>query len=455
MNLSIRLFGKVLALVLVIIFFTFIYFINSLYNTVKEEQVTKTMKYKMIMKSDELRKSSNYLTRFARNYVVTSDEQYKKDYYKVLNIRNGKDFKPKGYNSIYWNLAEPYRSKIHPNSKIKSVLIDEIKALPYTKKQLDLLKKSLSKSQELVNLEIEAFKMMELNKKDLAKNILFSNDYKIAKHNIMQPLNELLELTYSDFKIYNERTQEKINNLFKIIFILVISGISIFFIALFSLRKKVLIPIEYLMGVINKIKHDEKDFKKVIYCNDEIGVFTEQLFEMKEQRDKDFEKLKQLSITDSLTGIKNRRSFFEASEKFFKLAKRKEYPLSIIMLDIDFFKKVNDTYGHIIGDEVLKFLVKVVTKELRDSDIFARYGGEEFIILLPDTDIEGAYKTANKLRKIIEDSPYEGDVKVCITISLGIAQLKNEKLLNELIKKADEALYKAKDSGRNIAIKAT
>jgi len=455
MNLSIRVFGKVLALILVIIFFSFIYFINSLYNTVKEEQITKTMKYKMIMKSDELRRSSNYLTRFARNYVVTSDIQYKKDYYKVLNIRDGKDFKPEGYNRVYWNLAREYRNKIHPDSNIKSALIDEIKKLPYTKKQLTLLKDSLNKSQELVKLEIKAFKMMEFHNQNLAKDILFSDEYKMAKHNIMIPLNELLELTYTDFKTYQEKTQDKINNLFKIIFILVISGISIFFIALFSLRKKVLIPIEYLMGVINKIKHDKNDFEKIIYCNDEIGVFTEQLFEMKEQRDKDFEKLKQLSITDSLTGIKNRRSFFESSDKFFKLARRKELALSIIMLDIDFFKKVNDNYGHLVGDEILKFLVKTVNKELRDSDIFARYGGEEFIILLPYTDIDGAYKTANKLREIVEKTPYAGDENIFTTISLGIAQLSNEKTLNELIKKADEALYKAKDSGRNIAIKAS
>jgi diguanylate cyclase (GGDEF)-like protein len=247
---------------------------------------------------------------------------------------------------------------------------------------------------------------------------------------------------------------KKINNLFKIIFILVISGISIFFIALFLLRKKVLIPIEYLMDIINKIKTDNKDYEKIIFCNDEIGAFTEQLFEMKEQRDRDFEKLKELSITDPLTGIKNRRSFFEISEKFFKLAKRKELALSIIMLDIDFFKKVNDTYGHIIGDEILKFLVQIVDKELRDSDIFARYGGEEFIIMLPDTTLDGAFKTANKLRKIIEDTPYEGDVEVPITISLGVAQLKNEKIFNDLIIRADDALYKAKDSGRNIAIKS-
>ena len=270
----------------------------------------------------------------------------------------------------------------------------------------------------------------------------------------MLPISELINSTYKNYKIDEDKTNKKINNLFRIIFILVISGISIFFIALFLLRKKILIPVEYLMDLINKLRNNDNNYKKIIYCNDEIGMLTEQLFNMKEQIDYNFEKLKELSTTDPLTGIKNRRSFFESSEKFFKLARRKGLALSIIMLDIDFFKKVNDTYGHIVGDEILKFISKIIEKELRDSDIFARYGGEEFIILLPDTDIEGAFKTANKLRKIVEDTPYEGDVEVSITISLGVAQLENEKIFNDLIKKADKALYKAKDSGRNIVIKA-
>jgi diguanylate cyclase (GGDEF)-like protein len=203
------------------------------------------------------------------------------------------------------------------------------------------------------------------------------------------------------------------------------------------------------MDVIDKIKHGRTDFKKIIFCKDEIGTFTEHLFDIKEQRDKDFENLRQLSITDPLTNTKNRRAFFEISEKFFKLARRKELDLCIILIDIDHFKKVNDTYGHIIGDEILKFLVKQLDKELRDSDILARYGGEEFIVLLPDTDLDGGVKTAEKIRKAIEEETYKGDVEVAITISLGVAQLQNEKIINDLIRKSDEALYKAKNNGRN------
>ena len=170
---------------------------------------------------------------------------------------------------------------------------------------------------------------------------------------------------------------------------------------------------------------------------------------MKAQRDQDFEDLRKLATTDPLTKAKNRRAFFDLSEKFFKLAKRKDLPLSVMILDIDFFKKVNDTYGHLVGDEILKFLVKQVDMILRDSDILARYGGEEFIILLPDTDINGALKTAQKIRKTIEMTPYKGEVEVPFKVSLGVAQLGKQKILKDLIKNADDALYRAKEYGRN------
>ena len=449
MNLSIRLFGKVLSLTLVIIFITFIYFINSLYEKIEEERVFKANSYKMITKAEELRRSSNYLTRFARNYVVTGDIEYKDNYFKVLNIRNAKDFRPKNYNRVYWNILEPIRSQKHPATKKKYALLDEMKKLPYTSYQLEKLSESLKNSDKLVNLELRAFNAIKDNNQKLAIKLLHSDEYKIAKNLIMLPIDDFFISIYKEFKLHKSKLNDEIDSIFSLIFILVISGISVFFISLFVLRKKVLIPIEYLSSIIEKFNHGDKNFKKIIHCDDEIGLFTKQFFEMKDQLDVDFDKLRKLSITDPLTGIKNRRAFFEVSENFFKLANRKDLPLSLLILDIDLFKKVNDTYGHIIGDEILKFLVKQTNHTLRDSDIFARYGGEEFIILLPDTNLNGAIQVAEKIRKTIENTPYQGDVEVSITVSLGVAQLENEKILNKLIKRADEALYRAKEYGRN------
>ncbi len=449
MRLSIRIFGKVLSLILIVIFFTFIYFINELYNKIEEERTLKSTSYRMITKANELKDSSTYLTKFARQYAVTADPKYRDYYYKILDIRNGKVKRPQNYGNVYWDLREPLRSNMHPQTLAKSSLYDKMESLPYSEYQLEKLHTSHKNSDELVNLEIEAFNAVKNNNQKLAISLVYSPRYEKAKEKIMLPLDEFLKSLVSAHESKKHKLDSDINTLFSLIFILVVSGISVFFISLFILRKKVLVPIEYLSDTITRFKNGEEDFEKTIYCNDEIGLFTEQFFDMKEQRDRDYEAIHKLALTDSLTEVKNRRAFFDSSEKFFKLARRKELALSVILIDIDFFKKVNDTYGHIIGDEILKFLVKQTQKVLRDSDILARYGGEEFIVLLPDTDLEGAIKAAQKIRSTIEETPYQGDVEVSITISCGVAQLHHEKLLKDLIQKSDEALYRAKEFGRN------
>ena len=173
----------------------------------------------------------------------------------------------------------------------------------------------------------------------------------------------------------------------------------------------------------------------------------------KELRDAN-KKLLEISILDYLTNIPNRRYLFETGSKYFHLAKREENSLSIICIDIDHFKKINDTYGHDIGDEILKLVAKTMGRFVRKSDIIARTGGEEFTILLNNEDASNAYIVAEKIRTTIEDLNYKNDNQVVkITISLGISQLKNDDInLNSIIKRADTALYQAKEQNRNKTI---
>ena len=173
----------------------------------------------------------------------------------------------------------------------------------------------------------------------------------------------------------------------------------------------------------------------------------------KELRDAN-KKLLEISILDYLTNIPNRRYLFETGSKYFHLAKREENSLSIICIDIDHFKKINDTYGHDIGDEILKLVAKTMGRFVRKSDIIARTGGEEFTILLNNVDESNAYIVAEKIRTTIEDLNYKNDNQVIkITISLGISQLKNDDInLNSIIKRADTALYQAKEQNRNKTI---
>lgn len=163
------------------------------------------------------------------------------------------------------------------------------------------------------------------------------------------------------------------------------------------------------------------------------------------------EELRLISITDSLTGAYNRRFFLESAEKMVSFAKRHQHPLSILMLDVDHFKKINDIHGHLVGDKVLQTLTGIWKSLLRDEDIFARFGGEEFVIALPNADITAATVVAERLRKRLLDQPVELDgMSLHVTVSAGVSQYQvGEESIHETIKRADEALYAAKNNGRN------
>ena len=159
-------------------------------------------------------------------------------------------------------------------------------------------------------------------------------------------------------------------------------------------------------------------------------------------------KLEEMAHIDALTGAYNRRYFYEISKKLVSFTKREKTPLSLVMFDIDLFKNINDSYGHDIGDQVLKVFVTKIKNNIRESDVFVRYGGEEFILLLPNTDLEHAMDITEKLRKTIEDCNVFNDVR--FTVSAGVSSFVSYTgNLEYLIKRADEALYKAKNMGRN------
>lgn len=158
-----------------------------------------------------------------------------------------------------------------------------------------------------------------------------------------------------------------------------------------------------------------------------------------------------LAHTDVLTDINNRRSFIEKVEYINSQAKRFDQPYSIIMLDVDRFKDVNDTYGHEMGDAALTLIGKIMKDTIRTVDIAGRIGGEEFAICLPDTKSEFAAVLAERLRKIVSDTPVTAYGKtVSMTISLGVSTYRDkEDTLGQVLRRADVALYKAKESGRN------
>lgn len=157
--------------------------------------------------------------------------------------------------------------------------------------------------------------------------------------------------------------------------------------------------------------------------------------------------IERIATIDSLTGIYNRHKFEELFALEAERSRRFSLPLSIIMIDIDHFKSVNDTYGHNVGDEVLQYLAEVVQKNIRKIDIFARWGGEEFLVLSPGTNLEDIQKLAEKLRLAVENAAFATIGK--ITISLGVSTFNKEDTFSELFKRVDKGLYCAKEQGRN------
>ncbi len=164
-----------------------------------------------------------------------------------------------------------------------------------------------------------------------------------------------------------------------------------------------------------------------------------------------YKRMKELATTDGLTGIFNRLYFQERLSKELKIAHEHDYPLSLVIFDIDHFKRVNDTYSHLIGDRVLKLVTSVVKNSIRRSDMIARYGGEEFIILFPNMDIKRAQETCEILREKIQATHLVNrEVNLSVTVSFGIANFPHNAYSEEnLVKAADRALYEAKEGGRN------
>ena len=167
-----------------------------------------------------------------------------------------------------------------------------------------------------------------------------------------------------------------------------------------------------------------------------------------------YEQANKLAVTDGLTGISNRQSVEKSLQIEFERSKRYNSPLSLILLDVDHFKDVNDTYGHQKGDEILIAFASLLKKACRANDIAARYGGEEFVMVLPQSNAQGAFKIAERVREEMMKISFTGnESNFAVTVSCGVAEFnKDYESINKLIAAADQALYKAKNGGRNKTI---
>ena len=275
---------------------------------------------------------------------------------------------------------------------------------------------------------------------DYAENILYIDT---LGRNINKSV--LSDVQYDFFKKMEEFKTLK-NTKFEVVRILLGKETSYEF---SDLKSKIIIPLMFdkkLIGGICFYTRQNMDYASFRYFDIMISELLA-IFKMKYQyTEKEF-----MSVLDGLTGLYNRRQFEIGLEQEYNRTKRHPSDFSLAILDIDFFKKVNDTYGHQYGDYVLKTVASLMKQAFRKTDLLYRYGGEELIMIMPETNIEGAIIPVQRLRRMIEeyDFDYNG-VKAKVTASIGLTMNYQEfDSPADILKSADEALYKAKESGRN------
>ncbi len=201
--------------------------------------------------------------------------------------------------------------------------------------------------------------------------------------------------------------------------------------------------------------YNELELNARIYASLRTKALQDELKLKNKQLEDLLDKVNYMAITDALTGLYNRRRFHDVLTSEYERAKRYGTPFSLVMLDIDYFKKINDNFGHDVGDAVLKEVSDILLKSIRDIDTAARYGGEEFMVILPNTDKAHATIVAERMRQAIENHDFAG-LDRTMSVSIGISGMPDAKVEHEdrLIRCADFAMYRAKQLGRNRTVTA-
>lgn len=254
--------------------------------------------------------------------------------------------------------------------------------------------------------------------------------------------------------VHRDRIQKTIRYHNKLTFIFLFSiGLFFAFLALYLWRFLVR-PLSLLLNGIRDFTRGKTDVRIPPVGKDELGELQEAFNEMAHELNIERKRLRSESQSDSLTGLFNMRYFRLQLVEEFSRSQRYGHPLSLLMLDVDFFKAYNDRNGHPAGDIVLKEVSRILIRNVRGTDIVARYGGEEFVVLLPETPQESACGVAEKIRKSIEEHHFpfrETQAEKKVTASIGIGCYPDGKVTSDqdLIESADQALYAAKKGGRN------
>lgn len=286
---------------------------------------------------------------------------------------------------------------------------------------------------------------------DASRATLFQLDQRV--HQIMFTLEQMYETFYAEIGAQRAQINESEKEFLLIISATVGLGLLIAMVGAAWLARSVLLPLREFEKGVAHFSNENLSYRLTLNNQDEIGRLALEFNAMAERLLAHRHKLEELSVRDGLTGLYNRRELEKRLQQEIQRARRYRRPLSVLMLDIDHFKNVNDRYGHQAGDEVLITVADLIQLNVRPVDVVCRYGGEELAVILPETDAEGARTVAERIRGTVEDSVTttpQGDT-VHVTVSIGLAVFPRDgDTAAGLIHTADQALYAAKQEGRNL-----
>lgn len=212
-----------------------------------------------------------------------------------------------------------------------------------------------------------------------------------------------------------------------------------------------------ILGALDEFRFQESARREGVF--EQMQAMMERMQSMEQEAAdlrQSLESQREKAMRDALTGLPNRQAYDEQMVREYSRWRRHGHPLSIAVVDVDFFKRINDTLGHLRGDKVLKLVGREVQKRIRSEDFVARYGGEEFVVVMPDTDEASAVRAMDKVRQFVSECPFNfNNERIVVTVSIGVAAFAGADTPETVFERADQALYRAKHGGRNRVMAAT
>ncbi len=412
--------------------------------------------------------------------IVVKDFELAEDYYSEEKLKNLNNIYEKLLTSNYVlndDISLPEDVFDTENVIVKTLSIP----LKYESETIGILRFKFKNKVDLKEEDLKFFEIFSYNLSLKVQNIVLSKQLEINSsfYKSMKDIAKIIETQY-DFQyiipLIGEMIDKFVMNHLIYIFVKKDDKYTLFWpgacwnkkvyelISELDEKKDIIISEDKKTGVFPLISEENITGCIVAHStidkltNDEINYISEltKQSSITIERANVYSEILKNATMDALTGLNNRRQFEVRLKEEYSSANRQNTPLCAIMIDIDFFKKFNDTYGHAIGDTVLRTTANVIKEQLREYDIPSRYGGEEFCILLPQTNIDEAKIVAERLRASVENKKIEIQTNkneqikhISVTISVGLAQLDIKDMADDLYMKADRALYEAKEQGRN------